>query len=417
MPEGQHLLNLVQDAFTKATNLTPGDKQDALRANMNELRTAWDKFTANVQNTLELLKSALNRWETQNEQKNRFENWLTATEQQVAVSPSTRGDLSEMKTALERFKQIHDDIVSKRADLDNLIEEDKELGTWGKSPLDSDDIPRLENRWQKVKSDCEDRLKSLEAEVNDYNVYSQKLQEAEKWLLQVSFQLMAHNSLYITNRDQTQEQIDQHEIVLNEIQKYQSNLDDLKARGQTLIERYEPTSPAIRPTIETQLKNIQDSYDSLLNTSVQIRNRLQDSLSKFQEYENTLDSIAANLNEYEPQIDNLEEPATTLDMAQDQLKLAQALHNKLNVEKSRLAQAVQACEAATASISRPSSPLEATIQQIPEKELGVRAKLEDLIDQVTIIISLTTKNCQILTKYFIHLLTHFAHFIFYLILP
>lgn len=386
------MLGLVQDAFTKATNLTPGDKQDALRANMNELRSAWDNFTANVQNTLELLKSALNRWETQNEQKNRFESWLTATESQVAVVPDTRGDLSEMKTALERFKQLHDDIVKKRTDLDNLIEEDKELGTWGKSPTDTDDIPKLENRWQKVKSDCEDRLKSLESEVNDYNVYSQKLQDAEKWLLQVSFQLMAHNSLYITNREQTQEQIDQHEIVLSEIQKYQSNLDDLKARGKTLIERYEPTSPSIRPNIESQLKNIQDSYDSLLNTSIQIRNRLQESLNKFKEYENTLDSIAANLNEYEPQIDNLDEPATTLEMAQDQLKLAQVLHNKLNTEKSRLALAVQACEAATASISRPSSPLEATIQQIPEKELAVRAKLEDLIDQVGSFITICSND-------------------------
>lgn len=60
----------------------------------------------------------------------------------------------------------------------------------------------------------------------------------------------------------------------------------------------------------------------------------------------------------------------------------QELHNKLQMEKSRLAAAVQACEAATASISRPSSPLEASIHPIPERELTVRAKLEDLIDQV-----------------------------------
>ena len=58
------------------------------------------------------------------------------------------------------------------------------------------------------------------------------------------------------------------------------------------------------------------------------------------------------------------------------------MQNKLNNEKSRLAAAVQACEAATASISRPSSPLETAMQTIPERELIVRAKLEDLLDQV-----------------------------------
>lgn len=386
LPEGQHLLGLVQDAFTKATNLTPEDKQDALRTNMNDLRTAWDSFTANIQNTLDLLKSALSRWEELAEQKNRFEKWLNETEAILATAPDTRGELSEMKTSLERFKHLNGEIADKGKELDHLVDEDRQLTAWTNAPTESDGIQmqKLQQCWEKVKSDCDERVKSLDLEVADYNAYSQKLQEAEKWLLQVSFQLMAHNSLYITNREQTQDQINQHENLLNEIQKYQSHLDDLKAKGQCQIERYEPTSPAIRGTIEMQLKNIQDSYDSLLNTSVQIRNRLHDSLAKFEEYENTLDSIAANLNEYEPIIStDLEQPATTLEMAQDQLKLAQSLHNKLQAEKSRLALAVQACEAATASISRPSSPLEATIQQIPEKELMVRAKLEDLIDQVS----------------------------------
>lgn len=58
------------------------------------------------------------------------------------------------------------------------------------------------------------------------------------------------------------------------------------------------------------------------------------------------------------------------------------LHNKLQEEKSRLAVAIQACEAATASISRPSSPRDTLPPPIPQRELECRAKLEDLIDQV-----------------------------------
>lgn len=95
-----------------------------------------------------------------------------------------------------------------------------------------------------------------------------------------------------------------------------------------------------------------------------------------------MDSIQKNLEGYESSIGDLDEPATTLEMARDQLKTSQMLHNKLQGEKSRLAQAVQACETATASISRPSSPLEPHIPQIPEKELLIQGKLEDLIDQV-----------------------------------
>ena len=44
--------------------------------------------------------------------------------------------------------------------------------------------------------------------------------------------------------------------------------------------------------------------------------------------------------------------------------------------------AVQACEAAAACISRPSSPQDTMPPPIPDRELAVRARLEDLIDQV-----------------------------------
>lgn len=46
--------------------------------------------------------------------------------------------------------------------------------------------------------------------------------------------------------------------------------------------------------------------------------------------------------------------------------------------------AVQACEAAAASVSRPSSPLDSAPPPIPLRELQTRARLEDLIDQVTL---------------------------------
>lgn len=377
------MLSIVQEAFTKAKNLTPEDKQEVLQSNMSELKQSWDNFTENVQNTVDLLKSALSKWEDHKERVAAFEKWLNTTEEQLSVEPDTHGELSEMKTILDGLKNLSKQIEDKgNDDLQRLMSDAQDLNSWAKTPSKADDMHSLQARWEKVKAQCDERIENLNGEMNDYNGYYQKLQDAEKWLLQISFQLMAHNSLYITNRDQTQEQIDQHEILMAEIQKYQANIDDLKAKGHNQIARYEASSPKIRSIVETQLKNVQDSYDSLLNTSVQIRNRLQESLAKFEEYENILDSIQKNLEEYEVSIGELDEPATTLDMAKTQLKTGQTLHNKLQGEKSRLAVAVQACESATASISRPSSPLEPHIPQIPEKELLVRGKLEDLIDQV-----------------------------------
>lgn len=74
----------------------------------------------------------------------------------------------------------------------------------------------------------------------------------------------------------------------------------------------------------------------------------------------------------------------------------QVVHNRLQGEKSRLAVAVQACEAAAACISRPSSPQDTAHAPIPDREIAVRVRLEDLIDQVCDDF-MSLKFCQITT--------------------
>lgn len=309
---------MVQEAYTKASNITPEGKQEVLRELMTKVREDWDALGLAVKQKLSDLKQAQNRWSDFANNRDKLQKWLVSAENTLKSVPDTKGELSEMKTLLERYKALQNEIKQKGIEIENLLGEAKGLGT------EVDAVHQKQARWEKVKNDCTSYIKGLENEMADYNAYHQSLQDIEKWLLQISFQLMAHNSLFISNREQTEEQIKQHEALLDEIQKYQSNLDDLNSKGQAQIKRYEPTTPNIRDTVEAQLKNIQDSYNSLLQTSVQIKNRLHESLAKFKEYEDTLDSIMRNLETYEPVIQNeLDAPATSLEIAQRQLKCAQ----------------------------------------------------------------------------------------------
>lgn len=63
-------------------------------------------------------------------------------------------------------------------------------------------------------------------------------------------------------------------------------------------------------------------------------------------------------------------------------RIYQGVHNRLQTEKARLCAAVAACSAAAASVSRPASPADSAPLPVPPRELHVRARLEDLIDQV-----------------------------------
>lgn len=63
-----------------------------------------------------------------------------------------------------------------------------------------------------------------------------------------------------------------------------------------------------------------ESYGSLLNTANQIKQRLQNSLSKFQEYEDMLESIWINLEQLEPPINSKVEKPYDLETASSLLE-------------------------------------------------------------------------------------------------
>jgi nesprin-1 len=377
----------MQETFTRSLNFIPKNKQEDIMNEIANLRSDYDIVVVKIGTSNSNLKAIDNRRNLLMENKDRLNNWLNEKEMILESIIQGKGDINEMKVLLERLKYLESEIIQKKPEIQSLQEDMSYFDSIGLAQDDKTKLNGIIDGMSTLKTKCLEKISEFEIEIGDFVAYQYQLQEIEKWLLQISFQLMAHNSLYISNYDQTKEQIAQHETLLGIIQKYQQNIDDLNDKGQQQIRRYEPYSNVIHDKINSQLKNIQESYNSLLQTSIQIKNRLHDSLNKFKEYEETLESILKNLDEFEKVIDQEnDKDVETLNDADTRLKLMNNFQDKLHQEKHRLMLAVQACEAATASISRPSSPVFNQSSTIPEKELIVRAKLDDLIDKILPII-------------------------------
>jgi len=105
------------------------------------------------------------------------------------------------------------------------------------------------------------------------------------------------------------------------VYRYQEVLDDLKSKGKTQIERYVTSTPTIQTIVEQQLSNIQDSYNSLFNTAQQIKSRLEESLLKFKQYEDMLESIWSNLDDYQPLMNKTIDDNWSLTEAKEQLTI------------------------------------------------------------------------------------------------
>jgi len=56
MTEGQHLMSVMQDVFTKAINTTPAAQQETLREDMTYLRNSWEQLNIDLNSVMAQLK-------------------------------------------------------------------------------------------------------------------------------------------------------------------------------------------------------------------------------------------------------------------------------------------------------------------------------------------------------------------------
>jgi len=110
-------------------------------------------------------------------------------------------------------------------------------------------------------------------------------------------------------------------LLFYNVPRYQEVLDDLKSKGMAQIHRYVTSTQSIQTIVEQQLSNIQDSYNSLYDTAQQIKARLEESLLKFKQYEDMLESIWSNLDDYQPLINKSIDENWSLDETKEQLTL------------------------------------------------------------------------------------------------
>merc|ERR1712016_257912 len=154
-----------------------------------------------------------------------------------------------MKTSLQRIKYSEEEIKKKKESMVKLKSEATELSKISEDESINEEFQNVDARLESNHVRCKEIKELVEKEIEDYNAHYLSMQETEKWLLQISFQLMAHNSLYITTREHTQQQLDQHLVLLEQIKEHQEVLDKSRTRGEAQAERYKESNPDLRATL------------------------------------------------------------------------------------------------------------------------------------------------------------------------
>ena len=300
--EGQHLLNCITEAFSQIAPTSPDEEVRKMRDIIKDLKSKYETLNVDLTKNMSALQRAIQRWNDFDKGTNKIKDWINDKTNEIQALPPSKGEIGEMKTRQERLVSVCNDILKEHNNLETLNTEAAFLAKVSSDRSGIETVKNLKDKLSKLEVECKSCKEHLQKEVDDYSHYHQLVQNIEKWLLQMSFQLMAHNSLYISTKEQAIEQMHQHDSLMNEIHEYQTTIDDAKAKGNEQAAKYKRVKPELKSTLEKQHQNIQESFNSLLQTGAQIKNRLSDSIAKFQEYEDTLDSVSKNLDKWEESV-------------------------------------------------------------------------------------------------------------------
>ncbi len=206
MTEGQHLLNCVSKAFSTVASGSGSPEEDQLegmRRIMSDMKERHELLAMEVNSALSDFQRAQHRLQDLMSSLEAISLFCEEVGSRLRESDyESDGEVGKMRTLLERTKGLSTEIGKKK---EELAESKREAEEFVKMTNDRDACDRVEAlsiRLTDLERNCDLTRREIEEEITEYNDYHTAMQETEKWLLQTNFQLMAHNSLYITTRDQ-----------------------------------------------------------------------------------------------------------------------------------------------------------------------------------------------------------------------
>lgn len=383
LPEAQRLLDIALESGSKVlTVLTDSEKMPIIQG-MESLKEKFSEFTNQISDVTGALSSILSRLQDFAQNKQKFIEWLDTVIQKIPPKFESKGDIVEIRTKIENSKHVINDMDHHKLQLKELQDEANELSLKTGDNCEIKNVDEIASKFNDALKKYQSLLARLEKELSSLQAYNHALQEIEKWLLQMSFHLMSHHSLQISNLIKTKEQCTKHQALVKEIQSYQKVIDSLKSKGNSLVNEYKDQAPKMETQIKQQMDNVQESYDSLLMTAENIQAQLEDALAKFKAYEDSLLMCEKLISETKPFIaSGLDSSKFKSHEAKDKLDATKNILKKLINGREKLQEAIQGCIEATSSISRPSSPDVGFASSLPEKEMQIRIQLQDYIEQL-----------------------------------
>lgn len=271
MDEGLQMVNAACDQAERILPFTTHEGKKWIERQVTELTNSWEELNSDIAECSAVLEGVQQRWHEYEEFYGSLIKWLADTESSLQAPPEVIAELSGKKTQLDTFKMIMLDVENHLRLVNEFADRVANLDALCDNPEVTDSLAEIQDRYDSVVDRSKEIVELLQSGYDEQQSFSEAQQDCEKWLLEMSYRLVANNNALSSSKlEPTERQMEKHRMIMEEIEDYRLTVDSVIKQGQQLI-RNNPGQPRLATQVQAQLTNLSESYSNLQSTANQIR--------------------------------------------------------------------------------------------------------------------------------------------------
>ncbi|XP_062428373.1 nesprin-1 isoform X2 [Rhea pennata] len=365
MDIGHSLLKSAREKGERAIKYMEEKEVSQLRKEINDYMEQLEELAGLIrkehmtsEKCLQLAKEFSDKYKAQTQ-------WLTEYQDILHTPVEPKSELYEKKAQLSKYKSIQQTVLSHEPSVKSVIEKGEALFDLVNDAALKNNIQDLQSSYQELCSATKAYVETLELRVKEHEDYNSDLQEAEKWLLNMSSRLVSPDLMESNNLEIITQQLANHKAIMEEIAGFEDRLSNLKSKGDYLIDQCtEHLQAKFKQNIQSHLQGTRDSYSAICSTAQRVYQSLEHELQKHVNHQDTLQQCQTWLSTVQSELKPSTWPPFSLADAVKQVKHFRALQEQANTYLDLLC---AMCDLSDATVKNTATDIQQTKQTIEQQ--------------------------------------------------
>lgn len=231
---------------------TSPDGREIIRQKLKKLRTLWDGFSEDLQNSTQKLDQCLMQFAEFSMSQEQLTAWLRDVERAMHQHTEAKSTLEEKRAQLQNHKIMHQEIMSHQSLVESVCDKAQQLVDQTKDSSLNVYLQSIKQLFHNIVSKSQDLLKNLEDFADKHHQFNQSCKEFNNWLSDEGEKIVECDDIGGERNDISKRLATLAILRDGQLQKVDS-LKDLEAQARAVIKN---TAPRGQEAVEQEISNL-----------------------------------------------------------------------------------------------------------------------------------------------------------------